>query len=425
MDLRLLFSAYPRNCDGKTPLWPYLVSLDKLLYFTLEPRLDKPMLTSDCGSNVSLLEYSCSRGSEGTCYRGLFGTLDGISIQILQELECMESVQEDANGNTKLGGGAQRWRERSRFWRRRGFLCWRRGTAPLEESVAIAQTHWNTLERHVLPHKMSIGTEGLINDVYEFRASPQRWVPRNEPYRWQCGWQCSFGVALVLRPLSILLMLKSFVPATTLEILEINLEYWSSYEDLEECMEPMKQLSLLLESSIEPTIHIILDHFLRLLYQVFGTSPKRHIGACVVFNTFVDTFRQKLLMLLDNVEQFFLWVVVAMLDGRRTSFEWLNLVWENKHKWQNVTYKYKNGIKIYTIWSRRWDGILWSRWESICYCCMSIPFKCGPQAPTLLLGSRAIEAQEDTGMSYIIVWERRWQQRAHSSRASDTWMVEI
>ena len=47
-------------------------------------------------------------------------------------------------------------------------------------------------------------------------------------------------------------------------------------------------------------------------------------------------------MLLDDVEQFFLWVVVAMLDGRRTNFECLNTMWEIKNEWWNVTYEYKN-----------------------------------------------------------------------------------
>ena len=45
--------------------------------------------------------------------------------------------------------------------------------ALLEDSVAIAQTHSDTLELHVLPHQTSIGTERLVSDVYEFRASPQ------------------------------------------------------------------------------------------------------------------------------------------------------------------------------------------------------------------------------------------------------------
>ena len=97
-------------------------------------------------------------------------------------------------------------------------------------------------------------------------------------------------------------MLESCVPAATPQIPKINLEYWRSYKDLEECMEPMKQLSLLLESSIEPTIHSMLAYFLRLLYEKLETLQKRYIAACTMFNTFVDMFRKKLLMLLDDVE---------------------------------------------------------------------------------------------------------------------------
>ena len=73
-------------------------------------------------------------------------------------------------------------------------------------------------------------------------------------------------------------------------------------------------------------IHNTLDYFLRLVSEKLERSPKRHIVACIVFNTFVDTFKKKLLMLLDDVEQFFLWVVAAMLDGRRIGSDWLNLV---------------------------------------------------------------------------------------------------
>ena len=121
-------------------------------------------------------------------------------------------------------------------------------------------------------------------------------------------------------------MMGSCVPAIAPQMLEINLEYWQSYKDLEECMEPVKQLSLLLESSIEPTRHSILDYFLSPLYEKLEKSPKRYVAARAVFNTFVDTFRKKLLMLLNDVEQFFLWVVAAMLDGRRIGFNWLNSV---------------------------------------------------------------------------------------------------
>ena len=88
-------------------------------------------------------------------------------------------------------------------------------------------------------------------------------------------------------------------------------------------MELIKQLSVLFKSSTEATIHDTLDYFLRLLYDKLERGPKRRVGSYIVFNTFVNIFRRKLLTLLDDVEQFFLWVVAAMLDGRRTNLDWL------------------------------------------------------------------------------------------------------
>ena len=125
MDLRLEFGLYPKSFDGRTAQCPDAVRLDKLMYFRLEPQLDKPVLTNDCGSDVlagaekrralgleslclSLLEHSCSSRFEGAYDRGLFGTVDGIGTQILLEPECMEPVQEDIAANTKTDRGAQR-----------------------------------------------------------------------------------------------------------------------------------------------------------------------------------------------------------------------------------------------------------------------------------------------------------------------------
>ena len=153
--------------------------------------------------------------------------------------------------------------------------------------------------------------------------------------------KCCFGVTLLSGPLLILVMLGVCVPAAAPKMPEINLEYWWSYEDLEECMHPVKELSLLLESSTEPTIHNTLDYVLSLLYERLEMSPKRHVATCTVYNTFVDTIREKLLMLLGDVEQFLLWVVAAMLDGRRIGFDWLNPVWDNKHDSLNVTQQFK------------------------------------------------------------------------------------
>ena len=109
---------------------------------------------------------------------------------------------------------------------------------------------------------------------------------------------------------------------------------------LEECLEPLKNLSLLLESSTEATIHNTLDYFLALLYHKLGKSPKSGNPVYEVFNEFVYSFQSNLLTLLDDVEQFFLWEVAAILDGRKIGFDWLKPVWGHDDEWPNVTETY-------------------------------------------------------------------------------------
>ena len=147
-------------------------------------------------------------------------------------------------------------------------------------------------------------------------------------------------------------------------------------------MEPIRELSVLLESSTEATIHDTLDYFLRLLYEVLETAPKRRVASCIVFNTFVNTFRRKLLKLLDDVEQFFLWVVAAALDGRKINLEWLAPVWAHKDEWPNVTKKYRNLCQLQfeveqNLAEQVRHGLL---------LCFSIPLECGHQAATVASG---------------------------------------
>ena len=133
--------------------------------------------------------------------------------------------------------------------------------------------------------------------------------------------KCCFGVTLLPGPLPILLMLGSCVPAAAPQIPKINLEYWRSYEDLEEMHGAHEAAELIVGILHRAHNTQYVGLFLKTSIWKLETSPKRHIVACGVFNTFVDTFRKKLLMLLDDVEQFFLWVVAAMLDGRRIGFD--------------------------------------------------------------------------------------------------------
>ena len=111
-------------------------------------------------------------------------------------------------------------------------------------------------------------------------------------------------------------------------------------------MEPIQQLSVLLESSTEATIHDTLYYFLRLLYDKLERGPKRRVGSSTVFNTFMNMFKWKLLTLLDDVEEFFLWVVAAALDGRKINLDWLAPIWDHRDEWPNVTDKYRNVCQL-------------------------------------------------------------------------------
>ena len=53
MELRLDFGVYPRAHDGRPPQSVQAIRRKMEFYFREEPELDKPMLTSDCGSDVS------------------------------------------------------------------------------------------------------------------------------------------------------------------------------------------------------------------------------------------------------------------------------------------------------------------------------------------------------------------------------------
>ena len=53
MELHLDFRVYPRARDGRPPQSVQAMRRNMEFYFREEPELDKPVLTSDCGSDVS------------------------------------------------------------------------------------------------------------------------------------------------------------------------------------------------------------------------------------------------------------------------------------------------------------------------------------------------------------------------------------
>ena len=168
-------------------------------------------------------------------------------------------------------------------------------------------------------------------------------------------------------------------------------------------MEPIKQLSVLLESSTEATIHDTLDYFLRILYDKLERGAKWRVGSCTVFNTFVNTFRRKLLTLLDDVEQFFLWVVAAALDGRKTNLEWLAPVWDHRGEWPNVTKKYRNVCQLQLEVERNLvDQVRHDLLLSI-----SVPLECGPQVATVASGVACRFCAGRAGDLVHLVWSMK------------------
>ena len=98
-----------------------------------------------------------------------------------------------------------------------------------------------------------------------------------------------------------------------------------------------------------------------------------------MFNTFVNTFKQKLVTLLDGVEQFFLWVVAAVLDGRKTNLDWLALVWDHRDEWPNITHKYTNVCQL----QLEVEHNLAEHVRHDLLLCFSVPLECGHQAATI------------------------------------------
>ena len=80
-----------------------------------------------------------------------------------------------------------------------------------------------------------------------------------------------FGVRLATRsPLA----LTSNECCVCVEIPVFQLGHWQCYQELEECLEPLKQLSLLLEPSTEAIIHNTLDYFLTCCTINWGSHRK-------------------------------------------------------------------------------------------------------------------------------------------------------
>ena len=73
---------------------------------------------------------------------------------------------------------------------------------------------------------------------------------------------------------------------------------------------------------------------------------------------------------------------MAALDGRKTNFDWLAPAWDHRDEWRNVTKEYKNVYQLPFEVERN----LAQQVRDDLLLCISIPLKCGPQAPTVAFG---------------------------------------
>ena len=103
------FGVCSKDVEGRIPESEEALRCDKLAYFGMEPPLDRPVLTSDCGSDVSvgtktrqplglellcvsLSEHSYAISSETSLHTEVCGTLGGVGPQVLQEQVFMDGV---------------------------------------------------------------------------------------------------------------------------------------------------------------------------------------------------------------------------------------------------------------------------------------------------------------------------------------------
>ena len=147
-------------------------------------------------------------------------------------------------------------------------------------------TRWNSMyyliQRAMVLKDPLIDFTNHVRSTFLGEASPPPKSPTDDN-----ALTVFFGVHLsVGSPLA--LTINEF--CVCVEVPTFQLGLWQCYQGLEECLEPLKKLSLLLEPSTEATIHNTLDYFLALLYCKLELSPKRGDPTCEVFNEFVEYF---------------------------------------------------------------------------------------------------------------------------------------
>ena len=151
-------------------------------YFKEEPKLDKPVLTSDCGSDVSagaererLWDWN-----QCACHCLNVAIQAALKEEVVHEyLEPLTALAARFSKSRSLWNKFKKTQMSTLHWEEErnddegeadfdgdeDLEVGGEGGAPLEESLAIDQTCADTLELDILPRETSIGIEGGISAV--------------------------------------------------------------------------------------------------------------------------------------------------------------------------------------------------------------------------------------------------------------------
>ncbi len=133
-----------------------------------------------------------------------------------------------------------------------------------------------------------------------------------------------------------------------LEVPSISEDHWPTLHQLTKVMEPIKEMSMVLEGDSYCTISLVLPMSMHLLYR---RLPKARHFTSRICAEFVDAFKVKFLDVLDDVEQVNLWTTCSCLDHRVKDLKFTEDIWKNPSDWPKTTERWssQNALK-HSVW---------------------------------------------------------------------------
>ena len=180
LDARIDFGVWPKDADGRIPESEEALRCEKLVYFGMEPPFDRPVLTSDCGSDVSAGAEKDSLWDWNCCACHCLN----IAVQSALRRPCIQKYVEPlAELTRKFSRSRSLWKEFKKvqlemlhrevecsddecdadFDGEEGLSYDAQGKPQGKKVVEVVDTSVHTLELHVLLDTESASAEGSAN----------------------------------------------------------------------------------------------------------------------------------------------------------------------------------------------------------------------------------------------------------------------